>query len=187
MVNKRHQTLTELTSEVETYLKSISYTETRIKFYQNGWKLIKQFMLENSIEFFEANVSDDFLGKVLGNRSYKEISRKEKDLIRCTNVLSEFQATGSIKFRSTLKSYLFEGEIGKLILGYLSHRKLHGMSDDSLNNNKLYLHRFLEFLNSNQVLSLSALDKQHILHYINGLGYYSKSTIHCMLSSLRGS
>lgn len=186
MVNKRHQTLTELTSEVETYLKSISYTETRIKFYQNGWKLIKQFMLENSIEFFEANVSDDFLGKVLGNRSYKEISRKEKDLIRCTNVLSEFQATGSIKFRSTLKSYLFEGEIGKLILGYLSHRKLHGMSDDSLNNNKLYLHRFLEFLNSNQVLSLSALDKQHILHYINGLGYYSKSTIHCMLSSLRG-
>lgn len=142
-------------------------------------------MLENSIEFFEAKVGDAFLGKVLGNRSFTELSRKEKDLIRCANVLSEYQATGSIKFRSILKSYLFEGEIGNLILSYLSYRKLQGMSDDTLNNNKLYLHRFLEFLKSNQVLILSDLDKQHILQFINGLGYYSKSTVHCMLTSLR--
>jgi integrase/recombinase XerD len=186
MTNEKYQTLTDLTTEVEAYFKSLSYSKARIKFYQNGWKLIDQFMVENSIEYFEAKVSDAYLSKVLGKRSFTELSRKEKDLIRCTNVLSEYQATGSIKFRSILKSYLFEGEIGNLILDYLSYRKLHGISDDALNNNKLYLHRFLEFLNSNQVLSLTALDKQHIIEFINGLGYYSKSTVHCMLSSLRG-
>ncbi len=186
MENDKHQTLTELTTEVETYFKSLSYTRTRIKFYQNGWKLIEQFMLKNSFEFFDAKVSDTFLGSVLLNRSYTELSRKDKDLIRCANVLSEYQATGSIKFRSIMKSYLFDGEIGNVILGYLSYRKSHGMSDDALNNNKLYLHRFMDFLNSNRVLSLSALDKQYILQFINGLGYYSKSTIHCMLSALRG-
>jgi integrase/recombinase XerD len=186
MENIKQQTLQELASEVETYFKSLSYTKQRIRFYQRGWSLIEQFMLENSIEFYEAKVGDAFLGRVLGKRSFSEISRKEKDIIRCANVLSEYQATGSIKFRSILKSYLFKGEIGNLILSYLSNRKLHGMSDDTLNNNKLYLHRFLEFLNSNQVQNLSALDKQHILQFINGLGYYSKSTVHCMLSSLRG-
>lgn len=186
MESKKQQSLTELASQVETYLKSLSYTKTRIRFYQRGWSLIEQFMLENSFEFYNAKVSDAYLSKVLGNRSFSELGRKEKDLIRCANVLSEYQATGSIKFRSILKSYLFEGEIGKLILNYLSHRKLHGMSDDTITNNKLYLHRFLEFLNSNQVQNLSVLDKRHVLQFINGLGYYSKSTIHCMLSSLRG-
>lgn len=186
MTNEKYRTLTELTAKVETYFKSHSYSKSRIKFYQNGWKLIEQFMLENHIEFFEPKISDTFVSKVQENRPFTELNRKEKDLIRCANVLSEYQVTGSIKFRSTMKPYLFEGEIGAIILSYLSYRKLHGMSDDSLNNNKLYLHRFLEFLISNQILSLVALDRKHILQFINELGYYSKSTVHCMLSSLRG-
>lgn len=33
---EKHQTLKELTSEVETYFESLSYSRARIKFYQNG-------------------------------------------------------------------------------------------------------------------------------------------------------
>lgn len=186
MANVKKQTFQELTSEVEAYFKGISYHKQTIKCYQNGWEIISRFMAEKSIQYYEAKIGDAFTEKVLGNRVYSELSRKEKDLIRSANVLTEYQLTGCVKFRSICKSYQFPGELGELVISYLSFRKSRGMSEDTTYNNKIYLHRFLEYLNSNQIQSITALDKKHILGFINGLGFYSKSTIHCMLSSLRG-
>ncbi len=80
---------------------------------------------------------------------------------------------------------MFKGEIGKLILDFLDHRNNCGLSVDTVNNNKLYLHRLSDYLNANLVFSLSQMERQHILGFINGLAFYSKSTIHCTLSSLR--
>lgn len=186
MTNKKQQTLTELTSEMEAYFKSLSYSNTRMRIFRNGWESLNEFMLEHSIEFYEPMVGDAFIRSILGTGSYEELSRREKDTIRCANVLTEYQTTGVIKFRSVSKPYEFEGEIGKLILGFLVCRKLQGLSEDTLDSNRLYLHRFLDYLNANKVFCISDMDKQHILGFINGLGFYSKATIHCMLCSLRG-
>jgi integrase/recombinase XerD len=186
MENVKQKTIQELVFEVENYFKSISYHKQTIKCYQNGWDEIKRFMDENSIKYYEAKVGNDFIQKVFGNRSYSQLCRKEKDLIRCANVLIEYQISGCIKFRSISKTYLFNGEFGELVIDYLSFRKSHGISEDTIYNTKIYLHRFLEYLNSNRVQSLTALDKQHILGFINSLGFCTKSTIHCTLSSLRG-
>jgi len=186
MTNEKQQTLKELTSEMEAYFKSLSYSNARMRIFRNGWKSLNKFMLEHSIEFYESMVGDTFIRSILGTGSYEELSRREKDTIRCANVLTEYQTTGVIKFRSVSKPYEFEGEIGKLILGFLVYRKLQGLSEDTLDSNRLYLHRFLAYLNANKVLCISDMDKQHILGFINGLGFYSKATIHCMLCSLRG-
>ncbi|MFZ3591343.1 hypothetical protein ACOI1C_19465 [Bacillus sp. DJP31] len=129
-------------------------TKTIVKFYQRGWALIEQFMLENSIEFYEVKVGDAFLSSIFDKRSFSELTRKEKDIIRCVNVLTEYQTTGIINFRSVRKPYHFEGEIGNLILGFLIYRKSQGMSEDTVTSNKLYLHRLLGYLNSNQVLNI---------------------------------
>lgn len=185
-MGKKKQSLQELSTQVEDYFKDLSYTDVRIRFYQRGWALVKQFMLENEIEYYDATVGDTFIRCMLGNRSFSEISTREKEIIRCVNVLTEYQTTGSIKFRSILKSYDFEGEIGELIVSFLDYRRARGLSEDTLNSNKIYLHRFLVYLNSNKILSLSTLDKKHILGFIGTLGLFSKSTIHCTLSSLRG-
>ncbi|QQK79915.1 tyrosine-type recombinase/integrase [Salicibibacter cibi] len=186
MTGEKKQTLCEITSEVEAYFNELSYHKVRIRVYQNGWKRLKQFMEEQRTEIFDAKVGDAFITNILNKRSYTELSRKEKDLIRSTNVLIEYQTTGMIKFRSVRKDYNFEGEIGNLMQNFLSYRKAQGMSKDTIASNKLYLHRFLSYLNSNKILSLSGLDKQHILGFINVLGFSSKSTIHCTLSSIRG-
>lgn len=180
------ETLQELVFEVESYFNSMSYHERTIKRYQNGWNEIRLFMEENLIKNFESSVGAKFIEKVLGSKSYSELCRKEKDLIRCANVLTEYQLTGCIRFRSISKSYQFNGEIGELVISYLSSRKLQGITDDTTYSTKIYLHRFLDFLNANQVESLPALGKQHILGFINSLGFCTKSTIHCTLSSLRG-
>jgi integrase/recombinase XerD len=44
----------------------------------------------------------------------------------------------------------------------------------------------LGYLSSNKILYLSDLEKKHILGFISSFGFFSKSTIHCTLSSLRG-
>lgn len=185
MKNEKQQSFHELTTMAERYLISLSYSQARIRTYQNGWEQIKQFMDDLSTNFYNAKLGDTFIQNILGNRDYADLSKKEKDLIRSTNVLTDFLNTGTITFRSMSKSYEFKGEIGNLILQYLIDRKSKGAAEDTINNYKLYLHRFLGYLHSNHSLSLSGLEKQHILGFIQTLGCYSKSTIHCTLCSLR--
>lgn len=66
MKDGKHQTLKEISSEVETYFRGLSYNKQRIRFYQKGWSVIEQFMEENSIEFYEAKVGDAFISKIQG-------------------------------------------------------------------------------------------------------------------------
>jgi site-specific recombinase XerD len=185
MTTQRQQTLFELVSEVDTYFTGLSYSGNRMRTLRKGWKALAEFMKEHSFDFYDPTVGKAFIESILGNGSYAGLSRIEKDTIRCANVLTEYQTTGVIKFRSVSKSYEFTGEIGKLILGFLVYRKLQGLSEDTLDTNRLYLYRFLDYLIANKVFYISNMDKQHILGFINGLGFYSKATIHCMLCSLR--
>ena len=154
MTNEKQKTFSELTSEVEKYFKSLSYSNARIQTYRKGWKLLYEFMQNHSIEFYEPMVGDAFIRNIIGSDSYEQLSRREKDTIRCANVLTEYKTTGVIKYRSVLKSYEFEGEIGKIILGYLTYKKLLGQSEDTVNNNRLYLHRLLKYLNNSKVFLL---------------------------------
>lgn len=186
MMSEEKQSLSQLSVEVEAYFRRLSYTETRIKFYKRGWELVKQFMLENSINFYEATAGDKFIENIMNKRSFSELSKQEKDLIRCTSVLTEYQATRNVKFRSVQKSYRFDGEIGNTIISFLNFRRSQGLSEDTLSSNKLYLYRFLEYLSSHQVSYLSELDNKNILGFLSSLGFLSKSTVHCTLSSFRG-
>ena len=185
MINQKQQTLFVLVSEVDTYFTRLSYSDNWMRILRKGWKALAEFMKEHSFDFYDPTVGKAFIESILGDSLYAGLSRMEKDIIRSTNVITEYQTTGVIKFRSVLKSYEFEGEIGKLILGFLDFRKLQGLSKDTLDSNRLYLHRFLDYLITDKVFYISNMDKQHILGFINGLGFYSKATIHCMLCSLR--
>lgn len=54
MKHGEKQTIQQIASEVEAYFTTLSYTKQRIRFYQKGWALIEQFMIENSIELYDA-------------------------------------------------------------------------------------------------------------------------------------
>ncbi|MGM0411377.1 MAG: tyrosine-type recombinase/integrase [Bacillota bacterium] len=186
MINKKQQTLKELTSEVEVYFKNLSYTRTRILTYKRGWKLLNEFMLEHSFDFYDPMVGESFISSIVRDNSYEKLSRKKKDRIRCANVLTEYQTTGEIKFRSITKTYEFKGEIGKVILEYLDYRKSKGITKKTLGNYRLYLWRLLNHLNSKNIFNLSELNNDPIMEFINSLGFYTKATNHCTLSVLRG-
>jgi integrase/recombinase XerD len=185
MENEKQQPFFELTSAVEKYLISLAYSQARISTFQKGWNLIKQFIDDQSAENYNAKIGDAFIESILGKKEYSSLSHKEKDIIRSANVLTDIKTTGMITFRAKSKSYEFKGEVGNLILQYLQNRKSNGATEDTINAHKLYLHRFIGYLNSNHALSLSSIDKEHILGFIYTLEVYTKSTIHCTLCSLR--
>ncbi len=185
MTNERQQTLAELITEAEAYFKTLSYSSARMRIYRIGWYALDDYMKGHSIDFYNPMAGEAFIESIPGTGSYAELSRLEKDIIRCTNVLTEYQTTGTVKYRSVSKTYEFKGEIGQLILGFLSYRKSTGLTKDTLENNKLYLHRFLEYLEAKDVQMVSCINKRHILDFINSLAFYSKATMHCILSSLR--
>lgn len=158
MKMKKQQKLQELVSELEVYIKSLSYNKDTQRKYQRGWKRLNDFMSKNSIEFYNSQVGEKFISSIMKNRPYENLSRKEKDLLRVANVTSEFQVTGVIRFRSVSKKYDFSGEIGKLILNYLEHLKFKGNGLRTIEGKKIHLLRFLDYLKANNIFSLKTLE-----------------------------
>jgi len=185
MQKEKQQTFKELSSEVIAYFKSISRSKSRINHYLYHFKQINEFMENTSVQFYSPSVGKDFIISILKNRPYHELNQRSKEIIRCANVLTEFQTTGTIQFRSIRRTFEFTGEIGSLILDFIAHRRSFGLAEDTINSNKVYLHRFLEHLYKNNVTNILSLENRHILSFISSLGFYRKPTIHCSLSSLR--
>lgn len=186
MKMKKQQKLQELVSELEVYIKSLSYNRATQLKYKRGWKLLNDFMSKNSIEFYNSQVGEKFISSIMKNRPYENLSRKEKDLLRVANVTSEFQVTGVIRFRSVSKKYDFSGEIGKIILNYFEHLKFKGNALRTIKGKKIHLLRFLDHLKANNIFSLKNLESQHILQFINDLGIYSNSSIYHIAGTLKG-
>lgn len=185
MPNEKEQPLAELVTAIEDYFKMLSYSRERLRIFKIGWHSLDEYMKMNSLSYYSPMAGEAFIESILSSRSYAELSRLEKNIIRSANVLTEYQTTGTVKFRSVSKQHEFNGEIGEAIRGFLSYRKSNGLSKDTLDINTLYLHRFLEFLQATDVQMVSCIEKHHILGFINSLGFYSKASIHCMLPPLR--
>ena len=105
-------------------------------------------MNERDIIIFTANESDLFIRHVIGDNEYKNLSRKEKDVIRCANILIEYQLTGTISYRILDKQELLHGNIGRDIQSYLDYRKSIGISPNTICDNRIYLGRFKKYLDS---------------------------------------
>ena len=100
MTSEKQLTLEELASEVEKYLKALSYCAERMRIFRHGWRALDHFMRQNSIRFYEATVGKAFIESIISGSSYSEISQLKRDIIRGANVLTEFQATGTVSPRS---------------------------------------------------------------------------------------
>lgn len=185
MKNDSQQKLKELISEIEVYFKTLSYSKNWIHILRKGWHKLDEYMKNHSITFYNPMVGEEFIKSIICKGPYSDLMRSQKDIIRSANILTEYQTIGTIKFRSILKKYEFKGEIGEMVLDFLNYRKSLGLSKDTINNNKIYLHRFLKYLEVKGLHAVSCINNCNILDFINSLAFYSKSTIHCMLSSLR--
>lgn len=180
------KTLDVMAHELISFLEQVKYHPTKIQSYRRHIERIRRFMGEQNLMNYTANECDLFIRQIIGSGEYTSLSRNDKDAIRCANILIEHQLTGMISYRIKEARELLHGPIGNDMQSYLDYRKSIEISSATLNDNRLYLGRFLKYLDSVRRNNLLELTQQDIHGFIKSISYSTKSTIHCTLCTLRG-
>jgi len=179
------KTFEELTSAAADFLtKKLSRTTATVRHYHCLWRKVKEYMNAHCTQHFDSSVGNKYLLHELGNRDYSNLTKREKDLIKAVDVLSEFHKTGSIQ---TVKEQpIFEGEIGGVIMEYLSYRISLRLKKHTIEEGEQHLYRFFCYLSANKIISLNAINQLHILKFIKTISSKFSSLSHHTLESIRG-
>ncbi|MHB1420966.1 MAG: site-specific integrase [Bacillota bacterium] len=186
MDNQSIDSFNVMAVDLISYLSRIGFSKTTINRYRSCINRIKTYLEQEEKITFSAETCSCFVEHLTGNRSYQDLTRRDKDEIRCANVVLEYRLTGSIAYRTIRKDTTLFGKLGATISDYLSYRKSRNISISTLEGNRLYLHRFQDFLESHGVTDIVSISQSDILSFIKSLSFYSKGTIHCTLCTLRG-
>lgn len=103
-----------LIGQVEIYFESNGYAESCRKRYRNTWRNLMNFMSANGFELYSPEVGESFLREYHGDKTYPQLSDREKERYRHIDVLSNILIDGQVRacVRHN-KVYAFEGELGK--------------------------------------------------------------------------
>lgn len=180
------KSLDTMADELVVFLEQIGFHPSHIRKYRRNIERIQYFMREHGLINYTANECSQFIRQIIGNGEYKNLTRNDKDAIRCANILIEYQLTGIISYRINKERELLHGSIGSDIQSYLDYRESIEISPSTLYDNRLYLGRFQKYLDSVGRNNLHGLTQQDILGFIKSISYSTKATIHCTLCTLRG-
>lgn len=184
--NQSTKTFDTMADELLSYLTHKRYAKGTISRYRNCIKRIQTYLEHQRIGIFNSEACSHFVEHLIGNGSYQDLTRFEKEQVRCANVILEHHLTGSISFRTSRKDKNLYGKIGSIIYEYLSYRKSRNISIRTLEGDQLYLKRFQDFLEKRKITDIENISSCDILSYIKNLSFSSKGSIHCTLSNLRG-
>jgi len=181
----KEKTFEVLTTEVVSYLKKLSYSESRISQYRSAWERVALFIKDNGLQYYTATVGDAFIYHLIGERSYDTLDRWEKDIIQCANVLTEFLETGSVKYKRNQKIRKLDGPVGQTMLAYITYKKSYGISNNTVENYKRNFQHFLNYLNDVGITGVRFINQQLILNYANQLGFCTPYVRHNNLSTIK--
>jgi integrase/recombinase XerD len=184
ITNKK--SLDTIANELISFLKQIGFHPNHIQRYRRHIERIRHFMSEHDLATYTAKECDIFIRQIIGKGEYKNLCHRDKESIRCANILIEYQLTGMISYRIKHNHELLHGAIGNDIQSYLDYRKSIGISSATLYDNRLYLGRFQKYLDSVGRINFVKMTQQDILGFIKSISYSTKATIHCTLCTLRG-
>lgn len=174
-----------LTADVTNYLQKLSYSDSRISQYHSAWQRVANFMKANKLQYFTAIVGEEFIYYLIGDRKYDDIDRWEKDIIQCTNVLTEFLETGAVKDKRHHKFRNLKGNIGKTMQDYITHKKSYGVSRVTTDIYKIRFQHFLSFLENNDIDDLKLINQQVLINYANQLVFCTPYIRHSSLSIIK--
>jgi site-specific recombinase XerD len=180
IMEQKKQTVKDLTNCCILYLEQQSFSQPRIDRYKSMWKKgIVPFMAENSILHYDASVGEEFISTHIAGSI---VTPGQRDYIRSISVLNEFQEKGSIsKRRFHPVERKLSGQIGQYMEKFLLHLDALRRSKITINDHRLYLHRFLTFIEGRQIINIEEIKEEHIILFIST----STNNNICVVSSLR--
>ena len=163
---KQYQTVEELMESCVHYFEQQSYSPLRIDRYKFLWKSkLTPFMVQKSFLYYDPAVGEEFIrSKIAGSI----VTAYERDIIRSVNVLSEFQEKGTIsKTRCKPIKRELSGQIGRLMDKFLLHLESLRRSRITISDHRLYLSRFLFYLDSKQISAIEEVKEEYILSFVS--------------------
>jgi len=163
---KKKQSVEELMKSCVRYFEQNSYSLPRIFQYKCMWKKhLIPFMVDKSIQHFNASVRDEFIKSQIPAGI---ITPYERDIIRSVNVLIEFQETGAITL-SHCKSLdrKLQGPVGLLMEKFILHQENLRHCKLTIKGYRLFLERFLTYLNCKQISNVNEISEDHIINFIS--------------------
>lgn len=129
--------------------------------WRNG---ICHYMKISGITNYNSSIGEEFIRDKISSK----VTPGERDLIRSVSVLNEMQATGKVSKR-TLHPIMrkLTGPIGEAIEGFLLRMKELRRNAKTINDHLLYLHRFIQYLNNNNITSLGDISERHVISFVS--------------------
>lgn len=119
----------------------------------------------------------------------EKIAAKKWPIIysRCINFISDYQRTGHIVlcFGVIKKVYIIPEGFQKSTSEYLDYRKKIGISDKTNRLSLLYLERFFDFLDGEEIHSPSGITIRHVHLFLKYIGTMEKSSICANMRAVR--
>jgi len=187
VMENQKQAIDNLMDTLFDYMRTIHRCEGTIFRYRRRWQKVKDFMLDNHIKYYDADVEKAYLTTLLGHYDYYQLKPDEKELVNVIEVLSEFQKTGRIMM-GPRKHHpkVFEGDLGRFITDFIGYR------EDSLKLSKktiqsyiIYLYPLYCYMNNIGIKHLSDIKISEILSYIEQMNPYASAKKHVALNILR--
>ena len=154
---EQSQTLAAVTATVLRYLQKMGYSESRLNQYRSAWQRLGTFMNDRGDGDYSAACGEAFIYHLIGARKFENLDRWEKDIIYCTNVLTEFLETGMVKFRRGQKFYDLWGAVGQTMQDYIADKKAYGLTHGTLTAYHHDLQHFLAYLDAHGISDVHAI------------------------------
>ena len=163
---KQYQKVEELMDGCVRYFEQQSYSPLRIDRYKLLWKSkLIPFMVQRSFMYYNSSVGEEYIRT---NIAGSIVTPYERDIIRSIYVLGEFQEKGTISKRhcKPIRREL-SGQIGLLMGKFLLHLESLRRSRITISGHRLYLSRFLFYLESKHVFSIEEVKEEDILSFVS--------------------
>ncbi|MDR1090215.1 MAG: site-specific integrase [Prevotella sp.] len=178
-----YQTFEELTATATAYMTSQGYSFKMIDHYQQRWQHVAKYMTERGIKEYAPDVGTQYLIDTIGETDTKDLPRSKRTCIRIVSSLSDFYVSGCFRKR---KLYTppeeLTGEIGLAIAQYIiDFKQINGYARNTVQSHKLYLSRFLEYLNKSNIRSFASFKPEVMIDFAGSLTGYSATTRHFII------
>ena len=182
MIN-HFKTFGELNDTAAAYLKSLSFSSSRVDSYTREWRYLNHYMKAHKIQHYNACVGVQYLADTVGDVERKVLPRSQRNRIRAISVLSDFAETGTIRKRKKRQEPReLDGPIGKVMTEHITQAKhASGLAASTVQSYHLYLSVFLGYLNKCGITSFEHFDQASLLDFANDLGEYSIITRHLII------
>lgn len=179
-MKQKRQTILDLMEGCVQYFEQQSFSQPRIDRYKSMWKSgIVRFMDERSIQHYDASVGEEYINTHIAGSI---ITPGQRDFIRSVYVLSEFQEKGTVnKRRYHPVERKLSGKIGLLMEQFLLHLESLRRSRITIKDHRLYLSRFLIFIESQHKSTVDEIREEDLLYYVSTV---TNNNV-CVVSSIR--